>query len=587
MTDRERELRLGFMNGLIHRAAGNEKKDEGKALEWLDQLERPDLRLTLTPQQNTVLHIAVRFNQEDLAARIIEECPPLLYERNSKGDIPLHIAAKAGHLDLARLLATEAGAPGDMEEGTTQRVPGEMLRMTNWEGNTPLHEALKMGHEKMALCLLVHDKEEELGGVVNYAKESPLYLAVAASLKHVVVELLDRRNCSIEGPDSQTPLHIAVIDGRSKRGLDMVEILLKHFTHRDIQRVDRFGKTALHYAAALGYRTTLVALVSANPSLVYVADNDGNLPLHIIVKDGHQFPMVKDILSSNPCAAEILDRKGRNALHVAVMNGNLPMLKFLVELPELKVLINEPDSDGNTPLHLAAKIHYDRIVTILLANGANGRITNKQGLTPRDINDFDEESPLEQELLRWSFTIFGAVNSPLARVKKISLGRRGTPCLSSSDLRSVANTISVVAALIATVTFAAAFTFPGGYTNNGPGEGLPVFIKRAALKAFVLSDIVAFCSSLTVAFLMLYNLFGDRAFFVSALRMSIVLLCLAGSGTVVALASALYVVLSNESLWLAIAVICVACSVPLLAYLAVNLSRYHTTSSFKELGDEV
>ena len=206
------------MNGLVNRAARNDKNDEGKALKWLDQPDRPDLRLALTPQRNTALHIAVSFNQEDLARKTIELCPPLLYEPNSKGDIPLHIAAKAGHLHLARLLASEARAPGDFEEGTSQRVLGEMLRKTNLEGNTPLHEALKMGHGKMALCLLDLDEEQELGGIVNHARESPLYLAVGASLKHVVLKLLERRDYSIEGPDGQTPLHIAVIHGRSKRG---------------------------------------------------------------------------------------------------------------------------------------------------------------------------------------------------------------------------------------------------------------------------------------------------------------------------------------------------------------------------------
>ncbi|XXG72586.1 hypothetical protein AAC387_Pa07g1652 [Persea americana] len=587
MTDIERERRLRFMNDLIHRAAGNDKKHEGKPLEWLDQLDLPDLRLTLTPQQNTALHIAVSFNQEDLARKIIELCPPLLYESNSKGhNIPLHIAAKGGHLHLARLLTIEAGAPGDLEEGTSQRVPGEMLRKTNLEGNTPLHEALKMGHGKMALCLLDLDEEQELGGIVNHARESPLYLAVGAKLKAVVLKLLHRRNCSIEGPDGQTPLHIAVINGRFRWGVEMVEILLRHFTRRDVERVDRFGKTALHYAAALGCRTSLVALVSANPSLVYVADNDGNSPLHIIVKDGHQFPMAKDILSSNACAAEILGRKGRNILHVAVMNGNLPMLKFLLQVPELKVLINEPDSDGNTPLHLAVKIHFFRMVTVLLRNGASGRITNKKGLTPRDVNDFDEEFNFKRNLISVSLACFGAVNSPLAWVKKMSLGKRGTPYPCNSELRSLANTVSVVAALTATATFASAFTFPGGYKNNDPGEVLLVFIRRTALKAFVLSDTVAFCSSLTLAFLMVYTLWGNQAFLVTALGVSTVLLWVAVSGTVVALASALYLLLTDESLWLAIAVICVGCSVPLLVYGALNFPTHHTTS-FKTLRDKM
>ncbi|XXG72594.1 hypothetical protein AAC387_Pa07g1657 [Persea americana] len=369
--------------------------------------------------------------------------------------------------------------------------------------------------------------------------------------------------------------------------LEIVEILLSKFGRRDIERLDRFGKTALHYAAALSRRTNLVALVEANPSLVFIADNDGNLPLHIIVKDGLQFPMVKDILSSNACAAEILDRKGRNALHVAVMNGNLSMLKFLLEFPELKVLINEPDSDGNTPLHLAVKIHSFRMVRVLLKNEASGRITNKLGLTPLDVNDFDKGFRIKRIIIRASLACFGAVNSPLAWVKKMSLGRRGTTYLSSSELRSSANTISVVAALIATVTFAAAFTFPGGYKDNDPGEGLPVFIRRAALKAFVLSDTLAFCSSLTVAFLMVYTMNREQAVLVLTMLVSIVLLWVAVSGTVIAFASALYVVLSYQSLWLAIAVICVGCSVPLLVYGAVWFSWSYTPRSFKKLRDKM
>ncbi|RWR84896.1 protein ACCELERATED CELL DEATH 6-like protein isoform X2 [Cinnamomum micranthum f. kanehirae] len=371
---------------------------------------------------------------------------------------------------------------------------------------------------------------------------------------------------------------------------EIVKILLSKFERRDMERVDRFGKTALHYAAALGHRTNLVALVSANPSLVYVADNDGNLPLHIIVKDGHQFQMVKDILSSNACVAEILDRKGRNALHVAVMNGNLPMLKFLLELPEFKVLINEPDSDGNTPLHLAVKIQFLRMVMVLQINGASGRITNKQGLTPVDVNE--NGFRFKQNPIKITLIFGGAVHSPLAWVKMMAHGRRRflfllSPDLMSSDLRSLANTISVVAALIATITFASAFTFPGGYKNNDPGEGLPVFIRRTALKAFVLSDTVAFCSSLTVAFFMVYTLVGEPAFLVSAMRVGIALLWVAVSGTAVAFASALYVVLSDQSWWLAIAVLCVGCSVPLLVFGAVNFSWFYTPSRFKKLRDKM
>jgi Domain of unknown function len=61
---------------------------------------------------------------------------------------------------------------------------------------------------------------------------------------------------------------------------------------------------------------------------------------------------------------------------------------------------------------------------------------------------------------------------------------------------------STVGILITTVTFAAAFTLPGGYiADAGPTEGLPVFSRKAAFQTFLISDIFAMCASLLAAFI--------------------------------------------------------------------------------------
>lgn len=170
-----------------------------------------------------------------------------------------------------------------------------------------------------------------------------------------------------------------------------METLLKNCERIDPKQADRLGQTALHYAAALGYGKIMVSLVSTTPSLVYVFDNDGNSPLHIIAKRASRFrdhiQMAEDILHNNPCAAEQVDREGRNALHVAVINGNLDMLKCLLKQPELNVLINEPDGNGNTPLHLAVKNFDVGIVKTLLQMGADSGVTNNEGLTALDVNE--------------------------------------------------------------------------------------------------------------------------------------------------------------------------------------------------------
>ena len=51
----------------------------------------------------------------------------------------------------------------------------------------------------------------------------------------------------------------------------------------------------------------------------------------------------------------------------------------------------------------------------------------------------------------------------------------------------------IAATLIAIVTFTAGFTLPGGYNDDeGSDHGMAVLTKRAAFKAFIITDTIAF-----------------------------------------------------------------------------------------------
>lgn len=183
--------------------------------------------------------------------------------------------------------------------------------------------------------------------------------------------------------------------------------------------------------------------------------------------------------------------------------------------------------------------------------------------TPREFKDWLRARPIRGRLA-W-----------VERIKSIPAGQEDAN-------KTFAKTMSVIATLAATVTFAAAFTVPGGYKNDGPQEGLPVHMKRAALKAFVISDAVAFCCSMVVAFLMVWTLVSDLAFSLTANNLCLKILWAAVCGTVIAFGTGFYVVLSDESLWLAITVMCIGCCVPLLVLACFLYSTKHTPSVLRK-----
>uniref|UniRef100_A0A6J0PCY8 Protein ACCELERATED CELL DEATH 6-like n=1 Tax=Elaeis guineensis var. tenera TaxID=51953 RepID=A0A6J0PCY8_ELAGV len=83
-----------------------------------------------------------------------------------------------------------------------------------------------------------------------------------------------------------------------------------------------------------------------------------------------------------------------------------------------------------------------------------------------------------------------------------SLGRTPLHYAASEGYRNFV----VVSVLVATVTFAAAFTVPGGYiADDHPGRGTAVLAKDRAFNWFLASDFFAFVSSTTATFLFAFT----------------------------------------------------------------------------------
>ena len=148
----------------------------------------------LSPQNNSVLHVAAQYQQAQKAAKIIERVPELVNFPNMNGDLPLHIAARVGCKDTLDVLIN-------------QEVVNEYIR--NKQGDTPLHDAVRGAHLEVVRLLVV--KYPNWTGAENGVGESPLFLAVDKWHFDIAKEIFPKDGCSIRGRDSMNVLHAAVI----------------------------------------------------------------------------------------------------------------------------------------------------------------------------------------------------------------------------------------------------------------------------------------------------------------------------------------------------------------------------------------
>ena len=106
---------------------------------------------------------------------------------------------------------------------------------------------------------------------------------------------------------------------------------------------------------------------------------------------------------------------------------------------------------------------------------------------------------------------------------KARITKRSDPQANEKN-KDYVNTLLVVAALVATVTFAAGFTIPGGFNSSGPNLGMATLASDRKLLYFMIFDILAMQSSILTIATLIWAQLGDPALVQRSINVALPLL---------------------------------------------------------------
>ncbi|TYI91379.1 hypothetical protein E1A91_D03G188100v1 [Gossypium mustelinum] len=304
-------------------------------------------------------------------------------------------------------------------------------------------------------------------------------------------ELIAEDPHALDYSDSQpcvlTPLHIAVAEGNTNFALEIMKLYPSLS-----KKLDPSGWCPFHVALLNNQIATVFRLLETEPDLVRLKGREGLTSLHLAVGslDGIKHNLLREFLAVSPLSITDTTNRGQTALHIAVNNGNTEALKVLLSFLrrsmyrnalywEHKVL-NWKDENGETVLHVAVKKNDIEAVKLLLNCNIKVNARNLHSYTAVDIAIENNNSEVLNVLNK-----VGAKDGILIEEMK-QLTLEAKPTLLDNVIRFVKgqkidissetrDALLVVAALVATATFQAVLSPPGGLrqADSSDNDSLP------------------------------------------------------------------------------------------------------------------
>ncbi|XP_048241787.1 transient receptor potential cation channel subfamily A member 1 homolog isoform X2 [Haliotis rufescens] len=368
--------------------------------------------------KSTTLHLAAQYNQLEIAQYLLKELHGLVAMKDDNDNTPLHIAALFNQSQIVKLL---------MEYG------GE-IDAKNLKGRIPLHGAAKMGHiESLDILLdprlLRHGKEfmrlkkrnrdiiaqrlkcaakqdsnyedsqargaiEDIRGTLEHEAKTVhdripshrIYrivqaLKAANRFKTVDKPTNSSRTSKVEPADIQTKNDV---QRTAPKKQDDKKTQTKNDVQRTAPKKQDDGKTQvpadLDKDSVLDVDVFLKLVYTDN--IINTEDNFGNTALHLAAQNGHTDFVQKMLLKHKVEHGRKNDTE-KTALHLAAEKGHSKTVEVIVKVDKRGVFAE--DQWRNSPLHLAVKGGHIETAEILIKNGADINQMNLDKMTPLDL----------------------------------------------------------------------------------------------------------------------------------------------------------------------------------------------------------
>jgi ankyrin repeat protein len=391
---------------------------------YLDKQVDMNVNCMLAFKSRSMLHVAIE-GPDDIYEKLIT-LGAAINVQDCNGETPLHLAIAGHKHSIIDILAKNGATMYVKNKSNFTPIDLCAMRLCSecigplltyaWEGDKDdkanfgrlLHQLVsKDTMHDVARHLLNKLPNVNTNWQCVAKKRTTLYEAIATNASIELINKLTSRRTNINSTThkGKTPLHLAV-----NRNLDfIVEMLIERGA--DLNAQNCHGNTPMH-CAVLKQCHTIVQLLAMNgadltrknkkdltpvqavdayeslqPLMEYAQTQDkadkalfGQVLL-TKCKQG-QFDVALEILEKIPFVTRTwgLSKSKRTALHLAIANDAPALL--IDRLLAHNVLIDQQDSDGKTPLHLAIGKQSENIVAMLIKAHANIFIADKDGLTP-------------------------------------------------------------------------------------------------------------------------------------------------------------------------------------------------------------